>query len=393
MMRASDRRMGDLLRMVDQAPVDAVPSVVREALAPAGVAHAVLYLIDYNGTYLRPAPGSPSTNGEPAKARDLEGAAGACFREQRLIDDAERGRVWVPVAERANALGVLEVVFDREPDDTARELCRDAGLLLGHCLVTARKYTDVYELLRRRRDMNLAAEMHWDLLPATCYSGPSVTVAAALEPAYEVGGDAFDYCLNAGILDFTIMDAMGHGLRAALLSVQAVTAYRFARRRQQSVEEICATVDRALRRQFGGRRFVTALFCKLDVETGKLRWVNAGHVSPLLVRDGRAEELDRTGPACPLGIDLLDETEDSEVSLRPGDRLLLYSDGVVEARDPRGASFELQRLVELVEKAPADVEAEELSQRLIHEVMRHSGGPLRDDATVLVVEQRPVGSR
>jgi serine phosphatase RsbU (regulator of sigma subunit) len=97
-------------------------------------------------------------------------------------------------------------------------------------------------LLRRRRPMNLAAEMHWDILPATCYTGPTVAIGGALEPAYEIGGDAFDYSVNGRLLDFTILDAMGHGLQAALLSTQAVGAYRYARRRHESLVETSMTI-------------------------------------------------------------------------------------------------------------------------------------------------------
>ena len=387
MERVSDRWLGDLVQRVDRAPVDEVPSVIHEALKPAGVRHAVLYLADLQETCLRPAPGSTVADGSGPASQDLDGLAGTCFREARVVDDPGSGRVWAPVAERADVIGVLELAFEGELDANAGKLCEDAGVVLAHCLVTARKYTDVYELLRRRRDMNLAAEMHWEILPPTCYVGPSVAVAGDLEPAYEVGGDAFDYCVNAGRLDFTIMDAMGHGLRAALLSMQAVSAYRFARRRGRSVEEICTTVDKTLRRQFGGRRFVTALFCRLDLRSGKLSWVNAGHVSPLLLREGKVEELDQAAPVCPVGIELLDTVKASEVTLVPGDRLLLYSDGVVEARSPDGHQLDLTSVVRLVE-SQHDLPIEETCHRLIAEVLRHCSAPLRDDASVLMVEYR-----
>ena len=384
---ASERIMSDLLRAADAAPVDALVAVIHDVLRPAGVRHAVLYLSDYQATYLRPAPGSTSSNRGRPLAQDLHGNPGRCFRDVVVVCDPEAGCVWAPVVERADVLGVLELSFERV-DDNARRLCRDVGVMLGHLVVTARKYTDVYELLRRRRDMNLAAEMHWDVLPATTYVGPSVAISGDLEPAYEIGGDAFDYCLNNDALDFTLMDAMGHGLEAALLSVQAMSSYRYGRRRRQSLEDIATTVDDALLRQFAGTRFTTGLFCRLDLARGALRWVNAGHVSPLLVRGTDVEELDQAEPACPLGIELLGDIQAAEAVLRPGDRVLLYSDGVVEARAPDGQHLEMQRLVELVEEHSGDLGLGELSQRLIGEVVRHSAGPLRDDATVLLIEYR-----
>jgi hypothetical protein len=379
------RILGDLLRDADRAAVDALPAVIHRALEPAGVRHVVLYLADYHATLLRPAPGSTGADGSRPTSQGLEGSAGACFETVRVVVDRRRGCLWAPVVERADVLGVLELGFE-DLGDGASELGRDAGIMLGHLLVTARKYTDVYELLRRRRNMNLAAEMHWDVLPATTYVGPGVSVSCELEPAYEVGGDAFDYCLNDGTLDFTLIDAMGHGLRAALLSVQAVGAYRYARRRGQSLVEVAHTVDDSLRSQFRGRRFATGLFCRLDLGNGSLSWVNSGHVSPLRIRDGVVQELNDVPSACPMGVDLLGEVEAAEVSLRVGDRVLLYSDGVVEARAPSGEHLEFERLVDLVESHTHEHSPEELASRLIDEVLRHSAGPLRDDATVVVVD-------
>ena len=321
--------LGELLRVADSAPADKLTDVLQEMLADS-VQGVVLYLSDYEATTLHPAPGWQSLKGGHHRLTVAGSQAGSCLEERRLVEDTEGRRLWAPVLERADPIGVLELDVD-EVTDEVRRLAVDAGIMIGHLLVTARKYTDVYELLRRNRKMNLAAEMHWDILPATRYVGPSVAVCGHLEPAYEVGGDAFDYCINDRTLYVTIIDAMGHGLEAALLSTQAVAAYRYARRRQLSLADTAVTIEEALLRQFGGDKFVTGLFVQLDLEDGKLSWLTSGHVVPLLVRKGRVQQLSDAPVLCPMGLDLLEEVGGAEITLKQGDRVVLYSDGVIEA--------------------------------------------------------------
>ena len=132
-------------------------------------------------------------------------------------------------------------------------LCDDLGLLVGHLTHTAGRYTDLIELRRRRRPMNLAAEMQWDLLPPLSFASPDLAIAGLLEPAYFVAGDAFDYSLNGDILGFAIIDAMGHGVSSTLASTLALGAFRYGRRRNLDL-----TGHRRAHRRRGGRSSSTA---------------------------------------------------------------------------------------------------------------------------------------
>jgi serine/threonine protein phosphatase PrpC len=378
----------EFLREADRSSADALPSVVVDALRGIGVRGAVLYLIDYEQTMLLPAPGSPASLGAPEPQHVNGTPAGAACTHQEPVEQAvgDAYKLWVPVSQRADCLGVLELEVG-PIDDHVRRLCMDVGVLLGHLLVTARQYTDVYELLTRRRQMNLPAEMHWETQPAMNYAGPSIHIAGGIEPSYEVGGDAYDYNINNNVIDFALLDAMGHGLEAALLSFQAVSAYRYGRRRLQTLEEVANTVETTFVRQFGDQRFVTGLLCRLDAGSGTLCWVNAGHLPPLLLRKGKVVSELTTDPHCPLGIGLNDRIEVHEISLDPGDSVVLYSDGVIEARSPDGVDFELDRLEAVIERedlqqAPPPT----LVRNVIEEVKSHCRGPLRDDATVVLVD-------
>ncbi|MDP9223259.1 MAG: hypothetical protein M3P18_05290, partial [Actinomycetota bacterium] len=148
MSQLSQGALGELLRLADSSAADKLAEALQQTLGGSGVRSIALYLSDYEGTTLRPTPGSRGSMG--AGALDVNGSeAGTCLQERRLIEDSSGGHcLWAPVLERADPIGVLKLELDDVTDD-ARRLATDAGIMIGHLLVTARKYTDVYELLRR----------------------------------------------------------------------------------------------------------------------------------------------------------------------------------------------------------------------------------------------------
>jgi serine phosphatase RsbU (regulator of sigma subunit) len=218
-----------------------------------------------------------------------------------------------------------------------------------------------------------------------------VVVSGLLAPAYDVGGDAFDYALNGNVAHVGIFDAVGHGLQASLLTNLAVSCYRNTRRAGLDLAAAAATIDHALDEMFGGERFVTAMIGQLDVDTGLFRWINAGHPAAMLLRDGQMVKELQGLPALPLGINgLLSGAEAFPVSseaLQPGDRLLLLTDGVDEARNADGEFFGRERLAEFAAKEVASgLPTPEAMRRLQQAVLRHQVGRLQDDATMLFVE-------
>jgi serine phosphatase RsbU (regulator of sigma subunit) len=386
-MSPSFEALREVLNEADTASADALPAVVHNALTRAGVRGVAIYLLDYGRTHLQPVPGCVPPSGAYLPHSVDEGEVGRTYRERRSTETSDQGshRIRVPISERAECLGVLELELD-EIDDAVRELSEDVGVLLGHLLVTAHRYTDVYDLLRRRQTLNLASEMHWEIQPALSYVGPSISIAGGIEPAYEIGGDVFDYSINEGVLDFAILDAMGHGLEAALLSTQAIEAYRYGRRRGQSLLEIVDTLEYAFVEQFDASRFVTGLLCRLDCHTGAFSWVNAAHLPPLLMRAGRIVGELESPPRCPLGLGISDRAQERAISLQPGDGVVLYSDGVVEARSENGEDFALDRLCDLIERgANEGHQVDAVLRMVLDEVTAHSAGPLRDDASLVML--------
>ena len=237
--------------------------------------------------------------------------------------------------------------------------------------------------------MTVASELLWELVPPLVLAADDFVLAALLEPCYDMGGDAFDYALNDGVLHLAVFDGMGHGLAAAGVTAFALSAYRHSRR-QRGPAASYAAVDRALFAEYPSIRFVTALIAELELSSGRLRWVSAGHPAPLLLRDGRLiKELDLT-PAPPLGTGLAATAPaEGQESLEPGDMILLYTDGLSEARRPDGELFTVERLGEFIERQAAGGQpAPETLRRLRAAIIDRGEGSLRDDATALLVEWR-----
>jgi serine phosphatase RsbU (regulator of sigma subunit) len=386
-----DRPVGRLLRLAQFADPQQVVETLSMTVAELGGSDVVLFMVDYDHSRLKPHP-DVLPHGERAEVASLDGTmAGRAYVSGKPLGvQREDGwHVWVPVVERAQKLGVLAMTLPRW-DEAMEAYCVELGIAAAHLVSTASGYTDRLHLLRRRKDMSLAAEMQWGILPPLTFSIEGTTVAGLLEPAYDVGGDCFDYSLNGDVLNFVVFDAMGHGLRSAVLGSLAVSSYRNTRREHPAadVQVLLRAVDAVIADYARGEAFVTALFGQLDITLGRLQWVTAGHPVPLHVRHASTLPPVEVRPASPLGLNAWlgvdDDFEVIETSLEPGDALLVYTDGVIEARDANGEEFGEGRLRDLLEQeSSSGREPGELLRHLVHSVLDHHGSRLRDDASTL----------
>ena len=239
--------------------------------------------------------------------------------------------------------------------------------------------------------MSLPAGMQWDLLPPLSARTEGALIAGVLEPAYDIAGDAFDYAVNGADLHFAIIDGLGHGLGSTLLTGLAVGAYRHARRNGAPVADMHAAIDEVLAEYYDDVSFATGIVARLATGSGRLEWSCAGHPRPLLLRGRKVVAELSCDPILPFG---LGDTTPKPVieELEPDDMLLLYTDGVTEARTADGELFGLDRLADLLEREAASGRtAEELLRRLARSVLDHQAGGLRDDATLLLVQWTGTG--
>jgi serine phosphatase RsbU (regulator of sigma subunit) len=268
--------------------------------------------------------------------------------------------------------------------------CERYAHFIALLVVTKSAYTDFFELLRRTAPMTLASELIWELVPPLVLASEDFVLSALLEPCYDIGGDAFDYALDEGVLHVAVFDAMGHGLPAAGMASLAISAYRHSRRNGDGPAAAYTAIDAALADQHLASRFVTALIAQLDLSTGQLLWVSAGHPAPLLLRDGRLVKTLDLAPAPPLALQLASGRPlEGREALEPGDMLVLYTDGLTEARRPGGELFTVERLGEFIEReAASGRSAPETLRQLREAIIERGAGALNDDATAVLVEWR-----
>ena len=379
-----------LLRASHHLPADRFAAVVQEHGRLLGSTETVAYLADYGGSALIPIGG----HGVPARREvPVEGSVGGlAFRRVQVIRPPVQedgvARLWVPILDGAERLGVLEFLFEGAISEAEEGEARSFASLAAELLVTRDAYSDVFSRLRRKRPLTLSAEMQWDLLPPLSFGTESAVISGALEPSYEIGGDTFDYAVNGPTADLLVLDAVGHGLPAALLATTAIGAYRYGRRQERSLPEAAAVMNEVIGAHFPGSAFATAVLARLDLDTGRLRWVNAGHPPPLVLRGGSLVRPPQCPPDRPLGLQDRPAHE-CWTDLEPGDRILLYTDGIVEARSPEGTFFGEDRLADFVVRAEAagDPPPETL-RRLMRSVLEHQAGQLQDDASIVLVEWR-----
>ncbi|MBB2901258.1 serine/threonine protein phosphatase PrpC [Kineococcus radiotolerans] len=394
------RLLAGLLRRTHLSrPSDLPDVVVDEAQRGLGAEDVVLSLINHEFTALVPIPSrfSPSRPPQP-----VDGSmAGRAFTATSIVfADAEAGadagpagprrRAWIPMLDGTDRLGVLEMTLPApggEVDEDLVAVCERYAHLVAQTIVTKGLYGDVFERVQRSRPMTVGSELMRAMLPPLLYATDGLVVAGMLEPAYDNGGDAFDYAVNEDRVHLAVFDGMGHGLSASTVTAVALAAYRRARIEAVPLVESYRVVHEAVLSQFGGDRHVTAVLAELDMGTGRLSWLSAGHPPPLLLRGARVVKTLRAVPFFPLGWDFGGEPTLAHEQLEAGDALLLYTDGLIEARVAGRGLLGIEGLSGFLEQeAAAGQPAPETLRRMRRAVLEHQNGVLQDDATALLVE-------
>jgi sigma-B regulation protein RsbU (phosphoserine phosphatase) len=376
-----------LLERVQLATPGQVPDLLDVAAAELGWRTA-LYVVDYEQRRLVHVGTGGSRRGE---ALEIAGTrAGRAFSRVEPVPIAgDSPGLWVPLLDGVHRLGVVEITM---PDGTdvrdgsVEEAYRSLVLLVGHVVAAKNAYGDALTRAARSRRRAVPSELLWDLLQPLSFACEGLVISGVLEPCYEVAADAFDYNVVDDVAHLAVLDGVGHDLRGTILTAVALAALRNSRREGLGLVETVRTTDRYLAQEAPTEGFVTGAIARLDLPTGVLSYVNAGHPAPLLLRHGAVvKELD--GPRCPvLGL-AHDEIPVSEESLHPGDCVLFYTDGITEARDAEGRFFGLDGLIAHVQRSmAAGLPAPETVRRLTHDVLDHQGGILQDDATLVLVQ-------
>jgi serine phosphatase RsbU (regulator of sigma subunit) len=243
-----------------------------------------------------------------------------------------------------------------------------------------------------KRDLEIAREIQTWLVPSQAPEVADADIAFATRPQNSVAGDYYDAFYpnpeERGRLVVVIADVAGKSVPAALLMATLQASLRTIAGEGASVADLVARLNRyACAHSMDGRRFTTAVFCEYDLAARQLTYVNAGHNAPLLRRaDGTLQTLETGG--LPLGIDLGAKYETASLELKPGDALIFFTDGVVEAVNESGEEFGNDRWVGAVRNMP-DWSAQETLQFLMKRVDDFVGATRQfDDITCLVFRSK-----
>jgi len=238
------------------------------------------------------------------------------------------------------------------------------------------------------QELQQAREIQQSLLPKEIPQIPGFDIDGAWEPARVVGGDYFDVIrLSRTRLGICIADVVGKSVSAALLMANVQASVRAFSTDSTSPSELCRRVNSVLCPSIGVGKFVTLFYGILDAEQRTFRYANAGHLLPILMRaGGEVSELENGGAA--LGVFPAWKYEDSFLRLEPGDRLLLFTDGITEAGLPGADEFGPQRVIASVRKCRSQ-SAREFTASVLADARQFCSSQLTDDATLVGIATLP----
>ena len=367
----------------DARPARVIPAA-REAIdAWLGEAGSEVLLIDYHQSQL--VPFADGTGGTPVPV-DAH-PAGHAFASAQPVP--ETGHLYLPLTVYGERIGVLSVSIPAE-DGPSHAALAEVADTVARAIGLANTATDVYREVRRRKRLTIAAELQWELLPGRTAESDEFCLAGQLEPAYTVAGDNFDWTFSEDYLTLTVSNGMGSGVSAALLTQLAVNSLRNARRSGAGPAESAELASGIVYAQYGGASHSATLILRVSLATGEAEVIDAG--SPRMLRIRRSEiEPVPFDEQMPLGMFSDTRYRVQRLTLAPGDRIMILSDGLYEARGATGSPYGDAPLGAALRSSRLQ-DPNEAVRFLINDLLaHHDGADLQDDAIAVCLDWNGTG--
>jgi sigma-B regulation protein RsbU (phosphoserine phosphatase) len=311
------------------------------------------------------------------------------FRGVKVESSQIRSVLSVPLKVKDKMIGVINLINKKGGGSFTLDDQRLVGIIAtqsAQVLENSRLYEEEKRLQQMERELQMARDIQQSLLPKENPTLPGAEIAGLSHPAREVGGDYYDFIeLDQERLGVVIADVSGKGVPASLLMANIQATLRVQAATSASVKDCIAEANTALHKSTEADRYATLFYGILDIKEHSFTCTNAGHNPPILItQDGICRRLETGGIV--LGMLAQMPYQEERVQLRPGDLLLMFSDGITEAMNEGEEEFGEERLIKLLTDSH-NLSPELLLERILAEVSTFTGGvPQQDDMTLVAIK-------
>ena len=286
-------------------------------------------------------------------------------------------------------LGILHVYTAAAHEFTGEEvrLFRSVAAQAAAAIANSKLLEEHVAKLQLEHELHLASDVQQRMLPKHAPRIPGLDIHAIAQSSRQVGGDFYDFLvMPEGRIGIAVADTVGKSIPAAIMTASVRSALKAQAQNVFGIGDVVRRVNAMLCEDTLPSEFVTLFYGVISAETKRMAYCNAGHEPPLLLRRGDVRSLTTGGPL--LGVIRDAEFSQESIQLEPGDALLVYTDGVIDARDYDGRRYGRERLVESLKRHAAEpsYSAEDLALQILWDVRRFAGFRIRtDDLTLLVL--------
>ncbi|MFQ6049117.1 MAG: PP2C family protein-serine/threonine phosphatase, partial [Phycisphaerae bacterium] len=303
-------------------------------------------------------------------------------RKEGIVSALVAGMIY-----RGRPVGVMRIYTGQRYRFSAfeRSLLQALASQAAAAIVNAQLHAEALEAERYQRQIQYAGQVQRRMIPARAPAHHRLQIGCVYDPMMELGGDFYDFLeLGQGDLGLVIADVVGKGVAASLMMASVRSALRTAAQEIYDLDKVMARANRQLCHDTLISEFATVFYGVINPDATRLTYCNAGHDPPLLLRDGQFQSLETGGMV--IGVRPDERYEKGVVHLRPGDLLVLYTDGLVEATNFQHQWFGRQNLRRSILRY-RQLDAQELAQQLLWDVRRFVGLADRiDDITLVAVK-------